>query len=322
MPDNSTLSSPDNTGIRYPYVQIVMEIYVFQKQDTLSFWFQNIFSSIAVILGITGNIMSFVVMLAPKLRNRSYSRFFIPLAVSDTVCLLVHSCTLVNMFYAHLQNRIIVHASSTFSCILREYAKLISVTYSGWILILLSLERLCVVAFPFSGPRFWTATTASVCVLVLFICIFLSYTVIPLSVTYHTTYGCVITESGEAVYSLMGPILVYVVPVITVLALNIAILTILRRGIKTDKKDASSFKVLRMALGVCATFVLFTFTNAVLAPIVLKPEWRTKTLKIFAISNSLNTLNYALNFYLYLITGQEFRRQFIRMFLCNINSTK
>ena len=118
---------------------------------------------IVLIMGAVGNVFSFIIFSRNKFRNTSFSLYFRVLAFSDTFTLLYIINDIPNALFGHdLQNR------SYFWCKIFRYGLYSIAPVSGWILVVVSLDRMLSIIKP---NKFLfmkqTKTQIIICILIL-----------------------------------------------------------------------------------------------------------------------------------------------------------
>lgn len=119
-----------------------MEYEILNLYQKIIYVFVNIQAIIGVI-GIVGNILAFCVFYRKPLRKLTYSFYWRVIAFTDSLKLthtFRHWANFVYGFNIDLQ--------SSFFCRINEYQPYVFGTISEWLLILISLDRLIVIAYP------------------------------------------------------------------------------------------------------------------------------------------------------------------------------
>ncbi|XP_074659545.1 uncharacterized protein LOC141912225 [Tubulanus polymorphus] len=276
-------------------------------------WFYLVFAGVCFIIGFVGNLLIVVVMLQRKLWRRSYSRVFVQLAVCDTLVLITCSMKYINVVSYTFHGKIALKPSTRIQCICFEYFITICVSASPWTLVLVAAERMCVVCFPFRGPRFWSPKTASrLCLFVACsIALINSYLLVTIDVS---DSGCNFKDQ-QFTKPLLTSILTSVGPFIALAITSVITSVALYRkkgDSKTTRASKYSNQVTVLVLLLCVFFLATTFPATLFAPFV----WTNSRLKnIFAALIDILMINYSYNLCVYLLTGKEIRNELRKLML-------
>ncbi|XP_074653664.1 uncharacterized protein LOC141907821 [Tubulanus polymorphus] len=272
-------------------------------------WCYLVFASLCFVLGFGGNLLLVMVMLRRNLWRRSFSRMFVQLAVCDTLVLIGCFAKYINVIsYAFNGKILLVKPSTRIQCILFEYFISIGLSSSPWTLVLVATARMCVVCFPFRGPRFWSPNTASkLCISVIcFIALIYSFLFVTIDVS---DIGCTFKDMLTFTKPLLSSILISIGPCI-LLAITSAITSITlfnKRGDSgTTRASKYSYQVTVLVLVLCIFFMVTTFPATLLSPFV---ETNARFKNIFAALTDILMINVSFNLYLYLMTGKEIRNE-------------
>lgn len=107
------------------------------------------------VIGITGNIISFIVLMRPNIRNTSLSAYLANISIMDTTALFI----MVLEFY---NSRLFAYGfiQGDFFCKTRHVLKYTALISSAWLLVGVTTERFVAVCFPFKASSFLKVTTA------------------------------------------------------------------------------------------------------------------------------------------------------------------
>ncbi|XP_074655742.1 uncharacterized protein LOC141909250 [Tubulanus polymorphus] len=271
-------------------------------------WCYLVFASVSFVFGFIGNLLIVIVMLQRKLWRRSFSRMFVQLAVCDTLVLIcAYFSKYINVIsYTFHGRKLLIKPSTRVQCIFFEFYLSVGLSSSPWTLVLVATERMCVVCFPFRGPRFWSPNTASkLCFSVIcFVALSNCYLFVTIDVCEN---GCIIKNVPTFTKPLLTSILISIGPFTSLTIMStITSITLLRKKGKSETTRASKYsnQVTVLVLLLCAFFMVTTFPTFILSPFV----WTNPELKnIFAVFTDILMINYSLNLYLYLMTGKEIR---------------
>ncbi|XP_074658338.1 rhodopsin-like [Tubulanus polymorphus] len=271
-------------------------------------WCYLVFASLCFVLGFGGNLLILIVMLRRNLWRRSFSRMFVQLAVCDTLVLIGYFAKYINVISYAFYGKLLVKPSTRIQCILFEYFISVGLSSSPWTLVLVSAERMCVVCFPFRGPRFWSPNTASkLCFSVIcFIALIYSFLFVTIDVSDN---GCTFKDVLTFTKPLLSSILISIGPCIS-LAITSAITSITlfnKRGDSgTTRASKYSNQVTVLVLVLCVFFMVTTFPATLVSPHV---GTNAGLKKIFTALTDILMINFSFNLYLYLMTGKEIRNE-------------
>ena len=119
-------------------------------------------SPILIVAGTIGNILSFAVMVRKKIRDSTTSLYLSVLAVADTAVLytgLLTSCI------KHM-NGYDVRLSSRFACKFHMFSVNAIDHFDSWVLVNVTLERVCAVLLPHKVKGIFTKKFATVCLII------------------------------------------------------------------------------------------------------------------------------------------------------------
>ncbi|XP_074655678.1 uncharacterized protein LOC141909191 [Tubulanus polymorphus] len=275
---------------------------------------------VSLCLGFIGNIFIVCVMLTERLRRRSYSRFFFCLALSDTVILAYQLCIFLNVVSYYFFGIGIIPLNGYISCCFYEYT-VTTCTFSPYVLVIISTERLSVIHFPFTAKRFWTLKHNSVWMIGLLFVICSLYSFVWWEIAYVRDMGCIFTSPiVYSYYMSIGPAITAFIPTFILMLTTSAIIISLRTNkIKTLKSSSASKQATVMILAT-SIFFLITIcplcTIAVLMTLHSGDSFNESFNVPYKIASTLFSLNYSANFYIYLLTGKEVRDSAKQLICC------
>ncbi len=105
---------------------------------------------VIVLIGMVGNCLSLVVMKSKTLRHKSYSDYLCALAVFDTITLIIRLVKTVDEYYSvKLDTFGLFQKFNDGSCKVFDFLEHVSYLMSSWLVVLMAIERLIAVRFPF-----------------------------------------------------------------------------------------------------------------------------------------------------------------------------
>ncbi|XP_074660455.1 uncharacterized protein LOC141912924 [Tubulanus polymorphus] len=258
---------------------------------------------IIFILGTFGNTASFLVMSSRRFRRFSYANYLMVLSVADL--LLTISMSGMPLWDFALRN---VNFSSLGQCLAYEFVFKLAYSWSTTIIVFITVERVLVVVFPFTSRVICTVKCSRRVMLVMVVPNFL--------VASHTFFGMRFSDElkchyysfyfQKQIYTYLNAFY-YVGPSVLLIVCNLVIVIFMRRGLKvgeTGRKTAKARRTTIMLMTVSLTFVVTTLPNTFTSFLPIPDHTVDYFYTIFTM---VTTLNYSLNFYIYLLLGSEVR---------------
>ncbi|XP_070182904.1 type-1 angiotensin II receptor B-like [Littorina saxatilis] len=302
----------------------------------LRLWMQRIVIPLIIMGGVFGNSMMIVIVRRLKLNKSTMDRYLTSIALSDTAFLL--SLPLATLLED--AGGITVRASHKATCKLLSWIFNSAAIMSAWFLVAMTIQRAVSVVWPHRVDLVCTRTRSWR--------IIVGITLLALLLNSHLLYGidvipgappsCVITDYGYARFLLDFWIYADIcmfsfVPFAFLLLGNVVLVSKLRKSLKdavrhlgpdeSQKRTRSS-----EALSISVTVIVVSMSFIVLTlPLALnnmlsilyhaegrgeEPNRDEYALGLFLqdLFRAIGYLNYALNFYLYCLTGTRFRNEF------------
>ncbi|KAG8189545.1 hypothetical protein JTE90_008505 [Oedothorax gibbosus] len=321
---NETLMDPDEwSNTTYEFVNVsVPDITLFE------FVTEGAILTLLGLLGMAGNVISLVILSRPEMRS-SVNCGLQALAFFDTI-LLVSSITMLGLH--KLGYRMMLLHRYTFEfypyVVLIAYpVGLIAQTGSVWITVGVTVERWVAVRHPLRARFLCTHTRAKgFCLGVLIFA--LAYNVprfweIDVVKTADDVYVAKPTDFRmnklylEVYYIWLYLFVMYFIPFLTLAVLNVSIWNAVRRASR-DRQRLTRRERKEMGLAtmlVCVVAVFFVCNILALFCNVLE-MLELYIPALVRVSNLLVTFNSSVNFAIYCIFGEKFRKVFLRMCLC------
>ena len=291
----------------------------------------NILHNIFVLLsGTIGNILSFIIYSRPMFRNSMTSFLFRVLAVTDTLALNYGTW---DNWLRYVRDGP-VFTETKFYCKFSTYLRFLLADLPVWVLVLVSIERVIGVTVPHRA-RLLITKKRTIGALI-FLYIFLMCYNIPMyispgsevsTVGNVTIYKCKTTQEyrnlAYHVIPWMDLVIYALLPLLLMLVSSIIIITIVVRRKKmlgaARSKSSDTNALTITLLTVCFVFMLLTLPHALYSLLIdpLWPSYRTK-IDFYAwrfLAGFLRYVNNAINFFLYCLSGQPFRKEFLKL-LC------
>ena len=296
-----------------------------------------------LVLGTIGNILSFCVLMRKAMRRTSTYNYLAVLSLTDMLVLYIG---LLRLWVGELTGYDI-RDKSDWSCkIITMVGYTVSV-YSVWLLIAVTVERYTVVVHSLHAPTMCTRSRAiktMIGILLVLLCINFHFLFTTQIVFYDNEEGDSLIPQCDAaaghetlvmeVWPWVDTCLYSLLPFIIIFILNILIIhkVIIARKHRQSMSNSTSSsggsgsgegsaKVTVMLLTISFTFLITTLpmnitiiTTAFWNPYVTTLATASKFKLARTISEMLMYTNHSINFYLYLLTGQKFRQQLVKIF--------
>ena len=238
----------------------------------------------------------------------------------------------------------ILFGDSIFSCTIPHFILLLGYLSSPWITVLISFERYLAVAQPLKVAQVFTKTRTNIAVCCIFIVsacssIFAFFTLDAkktLSVTncnptnHHFTYLWVFTR-GFA----------FIIPAVFLITCLWLIIKQLRRSSRTrvslrcNRSSSVEFQLTNMLIFVAVTFIVLRLPMAVLHTVYMYWVWSDGSFIDYhrdwfwyrfnvalSVSVVCDSCNFAVNFFLYCMSGSQFRKSLRKFFSCCKKNTE
>lgn len=291
------------------------------------YWIDKIFFSITlVILGILGNILSFGMLWRVRFRATSAAYYMRALALSDTGVLLA-------LFGNHTMRLYGVPLTNSIYCKLVYFITKWCMACSDWILAIMCMERSIAIAFPLKSKKFLKPTVNKIALA--FVCICLGAYFSHTFVIYGSENGLCRQKSlafdpnirGLVDYSFV------IIAAVIIITSNIVIVTCLLKSAKTKAKlvggesDVSAqTSLVTMLIAISVAFFVMKSPYFISKIVLDKSSGRRLQYDFtnaadaqarLALGIALNLLygNNAVNFYLYVVSGREYRNELKKMIM-------
>lgn len=292
-------------------------------------WTQQILTPVIVLIGIGGNLMSFLLMKTKSLRKKSYSHFLCALAVFDSFCLINRQVTLIHEILIHTSQNGVFTEFSDLSCQIYSFYEHLCYLMSSWLIVGMAAERVVAMCLPFRKTLLRTQTGAIVTILVTFIimCLTQVFRFIMIKNIGGTCQGD-ISSHVEYIhlhiyfYQLT---LVLTLPFTVVLVCNSLVIYQIYRVRKAARNSRSrvverSHKTTLMLLSIS-----FTYLATMLPLVVISFFWQAAmnqqnvdmVFSLYPVQQFVSVIsyvNYGVNFFIYILSGRSFRFELKRIF--------
>ncbi|XP_050540868.1 cysteinyl leukotriene receptor 2 [Daktulosphaira vitifoliae] len=294
--------------------------------------FERYYPLVLIVLGSLGNCLSVLVFFGTNLRKQSSSYYLSSLAISDTIFLVTQ--LLPELAKAEIADLFYMYGFCQFSIYLTQMCSFISV----WLVVVFTSERFIAVRYPLHRSVVCTVSRAKIvlCVLITFaFVVHTPYLVITgpqeliYSETNSTAPACGLNLSWYGVYVWLNyadMVVNMVVPFFLIVIFNSMIcqsvcrLARIRRSMTLhpsrrrqstphNSQNTSQIKVTKMLLVVSTVFLCLNLPSYVFRLWIVWDEKATRKYKnLQFVANQMYNTNFGINFVLYCVSGQNFRR--------------
>lgn len=300
---------------------------------TWSWWLLQLGTPVTVIVGITGNILSLLVLKTRRFRNKSYSHYLCSLAVFDSLVLLDKLIHRIDSLLTITGHHGVFESFGDALCKIQNFVEHVCYLMSSWLVLCMTLERFIAVKFPFKKDTLCRSRNAVTVILIVFAS--MSYSQIFRLIVIENVQGiCGAPDRYGFVYValhiyLYQVVLQFMLPAVLILICNLSILRKIRQlkstlyrqntctaasGVRGSPRQLH--KTTFMLLLVSFTYLICLFPNVFLSLLIhiailtnssmanvlfLKLNDFRRVLEFFS------ELNYAANFYIYVLSGLQFR---------------
>ncbi|XP_064622311.1 growth hormone secretagogue receptor type 1-like [Lineus longissimus] len=315
---NGSDDTPGHVWIPNYWYQ-VMESKIILFNHDWGKWIRLIVLPICVLFGLIGNILSIFVMNSAKMRLTSYSIFLAVLAFYDSMALVVRSISYINLVSKLYGKDTPITFTTDLECIFCELLTTVVHICSGWLVVLVTLERFIIVCFPLTGRNFCTRNAAKVQIILITVMAFCAQSYHIWETKYIEGTGCAMTQEAQHVHYYVATFFVIAVPLFLIFLFNMTIVCLLFRPKvrRVSGKDHHIKRVTNMLVTLSFTVFGLCFPNTLLANIIyFRPSYYHASQSYLNIFDLLWTVNFSVNFVVYVLSGYEVRREFYRMIGC------
>ncbi|XP_069138819.1 uncharacterized protein [Argopecten irradians] len=296
---------------------------------------------IIIFLGTVGNVISFVVMIRKTMIHSSTCFYLAVIAVVDTLVLFFSG---IRSWFAVINGWDAIILSPT-ACKVFNFLTYFLFQYSAWLLVAMTIERFIAIHFPLKAVEYATVSRAKKVSVALFVMFSLFNCHFFWTVTIEGQY-CSPTKTYEDfhndIFPLIDAVLYSFLPFLILLAINILIIrdnkratrfreTLRRRSHTAENEKNMENRHFHQKLTITLLSVTFTFLVTSAPRVVLFSirynyfdfssaqidfERLALYLLVSRITSLFSYMNHAVNFLLYCITGQRFRRELRKLFVC------
>lgn len=297
---------------------------------------------IVIMLGTIGNILSFLVLCRHTMRTTSTFIYMQATAVVDLAALYINA---FRKWLTILNDGKDITTQSKTACIIMHFLSYFTYDYSVWLVVAMTVERFIAIHFPLKAAQMATTSRARKVTLLLFFIFVAINSLMFWTVTIDDRRFCIPEEEYEHFHDKVMPWLdatIYsFVPFVVLLTFNIMIIydnrkaTLRRRSMRsqnqrrnrTDSRQQFHQRLTAMLLSVSFSFLVCTSPKVIFMSIrdsafqftvdgKVNYHGYASYLMASRISDFFVYLNHSINFFLYSIHGQRFRRELKNVLCC------
>ncbi|XP_076434614.1 FMRFamide peptide receptor frpr-18-like [Babylonia areolata] len=294
---------------------------------------------LVLLLGNFGNVMTIIIMKRHKSDEAVINIYFTALAFLDLVILdvflLDEWAGITFGFYIKHQNNAV--------CKIYNWIKTASTTIGGWFLVSLTFHRAVCVVWPHRVSSLCTRRTVASAVLgtmVFHACVYSHY-LYGYNLRYvngTSDYRCIVLLGSylmfvDTIFTYVDLVLYSLLPFTCIIFANCVLVWKLRATVQEIRqkcaergsvvaREKAANSVTWTVILVSVAYVVLTLPAAVdyIAVFVFDPSVavsvaeRVKVFFVRAVTHMLMYCNSAVNFYIYCLTGEKFRKEFVKIF--------
>ena len=300
---------------------------------TWGWWLLQIGTPLIVLVGIPGNILSFLIMKSRRFRNKSYSRYLCTLAVFDSLVLVAKLLARVDGFLTYNGQPSLYVNFGDAGCKIFQFVEHVCYLMSSWLVLCMTLERFIAVNYPLKKDNLCKPRYAVSVTLVVFAVMSYSQTFRLIILEQDEHGDCVAPQRYQAVFValhiyLYQLVLQFMLPALLILICNLIILYKIRRlkfkfahqSVQQAQYSQPNYtrrnKTTCMLLIVSFSYVVALLPQVLLSLIIHVSIHVNTDLARYMFQNLndvrqllelVSELNYGINFYIYVLSGAQFR---------------
>ncbi|KAK3797629.1 hypothetical protein RRG08_054655 [Elysia crispata] len=297
---------------------------------------------LVVAVGLVVNSLTFIVMKTPRLKSKSYSHYLSALAVFDSLVLMSQEVHIIDeILVIGFHQRGVFRGFSDEACKILSFSDAVCNLMSAWLIVVMALERLWVVSMPFrTNGTMWFRQKGAIIIILSLFAVTSATQVFRLAMVEKSGWTCM--GSSNLYVSLHVYMYQFVLhstaPIAIVLIANMGVITqIFRVERATHGEESSSTrltgggpqrrsKTTRMMVYISLTYIL-TSVPLVSLTIFLHALAKqaapnahsiaVRCLPWLHVLQVVASINYASNFFIYILSGKKFRIELGHMLSCN-----
>ncbi len=139
-----------------------------EAEKTWAWWLLQIGTPMILLVGIPGNILSFLILKSRRFRGKSYSHYLCTLAVFDSLVLIGKYVRRLDQLLIYTAHVGIFASYGDAACKIYTFVEHVCYLMSSWLVLCMTLERFIAVKYPFKKETFCKPRNAVTVILVVF----------------------------------------------------------------------------------------------------------------------------------------------------------
>ena len=281
-----------------------------------------------LLIGLPGNILSFMVFYKGSMRDSVTAYLFRAVALSETLYVIIaFPLVIISDIFGYESVEL-----TNITCQLWDFTMFIPKDVAAWMLCLVTVERLIGVTLPHKVKTIVTKKRASyVVAAVTALMVFKNSISFVMDESYYNTllknYYCRVARVDNPTlqklfdaYLIIDMVVYSLGPFFIILISNVVIITTLVRARRSQEQmtqgsaGGSSNNMTMLLLTVSITYIILTLPICV--PFLMRQRSFIFTETMFLIGTFSQNLNHCINFYLYLLSGSQFRAELKSLLGC------
>ncbi len=243
------------------------------------------------------------------------------IAISDNI-------RLCNVFDRWLMDYVNLHKYSDITCQIKIFISQFSGTFGAFQIVLMTLDKVIAVQVPHKSKTLCTVKRAKILSVVnLLISAVFNLPFLFVSEQLDNAQSCIrLGKKGWYVtaYSFLYLVVNPMIPFVLLFLMNVVIIKTVWKsaGFRNGQTDSANYQITVMLVLVSITFIflLLPFQIGSLYESIVQrpktPKAHATYMLIFYVTFHVANLNYGVNFFLYLLSGSRFRKDFVSLFFC------
>ena len=309
----------------------VSENRAFIYEQSWGWWLLQVGTPLILLVGMPGNILSIIVVNSRRFQGKSYIHYLSSIAVFDSLVLIMKYLRRVDSLIEATGQDAIFSQYGDVACKIHNFGEHVCFLMSSWLVLCMTLERFIAVVFPFQRDTFCKPRSAVIIIIIVFA--ILSYSqIFRLVIVEKGEYSCTAPEKYLHIYVAMHIymyqlVMQFLLPAMLIMIFNVTILykiRMLRRQVTQHGTVHNYTQFQKGAKTTCMLLIVsFTYVVTVLPLVILsmtihvamKVDPTAARFMIFSLNDLrfvlefISEINYGANFYIYIMSGTQFRYQ-------------
>ena len=322
------LSSPAVERLQVTTIDTFMEQVEFYMAFKIANFINTYWFPVLIPIGLVGNILSLIVMIKPKNRKMSTCIYMAAISINDN---LMMASSLNNFLVIVME----IHKWYLWECKLATFCALFALQNSSFQVLAMTVDKYIAIKWPHKAATYSTPKRAKMIAVGLSVCAF-TYNSPHFYLTHLLDGQCLAYGTGgvlSKIYPWFSFVLNAIIPFTSLIYMNIVIVkavrnsremfaakgtntgTVINKGMdtrqKTMKSDENQLTIMLLLVTtlflilLCPTYIRFIYLAFADRD---TPSQYANSMLFFQVSSKLYSTNSGINFFLYCISGQKFRK--------------